>query len=351
MAKHTPVIIVGSGPAGHTAAIYLSRAELKPLMFEGMLANGVAAGGQLTTTTDVENFPGFPKGIGGTELMDAMRAQSERFGTVIETETIAKIDVTGKPFKLWREGEEDKPEPTDTCDALILATGASARRLNLPGEEEYWQNGISACAVCDGAVPIFRNKPLAVIGGGDSACEEAMFLTKYGSKVYVLVRRDQLRASAVMSKRLLANPKVEVLWNSVAESCHGDDSGSGLLASIKVKNVKDNSVTSLQVNGLFYAIGHDPATQLVRDQLDTDADNYLVTKPGTTETSVDGVFACGDVQDKKYRQAITSAGSGCMAALECEKYLSEREGHDVGVQEQAGQTGQGYSENPLVKDT
>lgn len=351
MAKHTPVIIVGSGPAGHTAAIYLSRAELKPLMFEGMLANGVAAGGQLTTTTDVENFPGFPKGIGGTELMDAMRAQSERFGTTIETETIAKIDVSKRPFRLWREGEEEKAEPTDTCDALILATGASARRLNLPGEEEYWQNGISACAVCDGAVPIFRNKPLAVIGGGDSACEEAMFLTKYGSKVYVLVRRDQLRASAVMSRRLLANPKVEVLWNSVAESCHGDDSKSGLLASIKVKNLKENTTSDLQVNGLFYAIGHDPATQLVRDQLETDADHYLVTKPGTTETSVPGVFACGDVQDKKYRQAITSAGSGCMAALECEKYLAENEGHDVGVEEQSGETGQGYSENPLVKDT
>ncbi|BFZ56283.1 thioredoxin-disulfide reductase [Savitreella phatthalungensis] len=351
MAKHTPVIIIGSGPAGHTAAIYLSRAELKPLMFEGMLANGIAAGGQLTTTTDVENFPGFPKGIGGTELMDAMRAQSERFGTTIETETIAKVDLSKRPFKLWREGFEDKEDsPTDTCDALIIATGASARRLHLPGEEEYWQNGISACAVCDGAVPIFRNKPLAVVGGGDSAAEEALFLTKYGSKVYVLVRRDALRASAVMSKRLLAHPKVEVLWNTTTESCHGDKD-SGLLTHLRIKDVKSGESRDLQVNGLFYAIGHDPATQLFAEQVDVDEDKYIRTVAGTTQTSVEGVFAAGDVQDKKYRQAITSAGSGCMAALECEKFLADEGDAAPAIEEQAGDKGGSYSENPLVKDT
>lgn len=349
MPNHAQVIIVGSGPAGHTAAIYLSRAELKPVMFEGMLANGIAAGGQLTTTTDVENFPGFPKGIGGSELMDEMRAQSERFGTVIHTETISKVDVKSRPFKLWREGEEDKSEPTDTCDALIIATGASAKRLNLPGEETYWQNGISACAVCDGAVPIFRNKPLAVIGGGDSAAEEAMFLTKYGSEVYVLVRRDVLRASAVMSKRLQANPKIKMLWNTVAEECHGNE--KGLLNALSIKNVKTGESSKLEVNGLFYAIGHDPATQLFKEQLDVDSEMYIKTTPGTTETSVEGVFAAGDVQDKKYRQAITSAGSGCMAALECEKFLSEQADTEVSVEEQAGSNGASYSENPLIKNT
>lgn len=349
MPNHTSVIIVGSGPAGHTAAIYLSRAELKPVMFEGMLANGIAAGGQLTTTTDVENFPGFPKGIGGSELMDEMRAQSERFGTVIHTETISKVDLKSKPIKLWREGEEDKAEPTDTCDSLIIATGASAKRLNLPGEETYWQNGISACAVCDGAVPIFRNKPLAVIGGGDSAAEEALFLTKYGSEVYVLVRRDVLRASAVMSRRLQANPKIKMMWNTVAEECHGNE--KGLLDALSIKNVKSGETSKLAVNGLFYAIGHDPATQLFKDQVDVDSELYIKTTPGTTETSVKGVFAAGDVQDKKYRQAITSAGSGCMAALECEKYLSEQEDVAVGVEEQSGTKGGSYSENPLLKNT
>lgn len=318
-------------------------------MFEGMLANGIAAGGQLTTTTDVENFPGFPKGIGGSELMDEMRAQSARFGTIIHTETISKVDVSSRPFKLWREGEEDKAEPTDTCDSLIIATGASARRMNLPGNEAYWQNGISACAVCDGAVPIFRNKPLAVIGGGDSAAEEAMFLTKYGSEVYVLVRRDVLRASAVMSRRLQANPKIKMLWNTVAEECHGNE--KGLLTSLSVKNVKTGEKSKLDVNGLFYAIGHDPATQLFKTQLDVDSEQYIKTTPGTTETSVAGVFAAGDVQDKKYRQAVTSAGSGCMAALECEKYLSELEDKDVTIEEQAGTNGQGYSSNPLMKNT
>lgn len=317
------VVIIGSGPAGHTAAIYLARANLEPVMFEGMLANGFAPGGQLTTTTDVENFPGFPDGIRGPEMMDLFRAQSIRFGTKIFTETVSKIDLSSRPFKYWREGHES--EEPETADSIIIATGASARRLNLPGEDTYWQSGISACAVCDGAVPIFRDKPLAVVGGGDSACEEATYLTKYASKVYVLVRRDQLRASKVMAKRLMNHPKVTILWNTVPVEAKGD---GNLLNSLLIKDTKTGEQRTLEINGLFYAIGHEPATALVRGQLKTDEDGYICTKPGTSETSLPGVFAAGDVQDKKYRQAITSAGTGCIAALECERFLAEEEAMD-----------------------
>lgn len=285
-----------------------------------MLANGFAAGGQLTTTTDVENFPGFPEGIRGPEMMDLFRAQSVRFGTTIHTETVSKIDLSARPFKFWREFQED--EAPEYADTVIIATGASAKRLNLPGEDTYWQSGISACAVCDGAVPIFRNKPLAVIGGGDSACEEAIYLTKYASHVYVLVRRDQLRASKVMAKRLQSHPKVTILWNSQPVEAKGD---GDLLQSIEYKDTRSGETKSLPVNGLFYAIGHEPATTLVKDQLELDADGYIKTVPGTSLTSVKGVFAAGDVQDKKYRQAITSAGSGCIAALEAERLLAEEE--------------------------
>ncbi|KAI9763841.1 MAG: thioredoxin-disulfide reductase [Candelina submexicana] len=322
---HSKVVIIGSGPAAHTGAIYLARAELKPVLYEGFLANGIAAGGQLTTTTDVENFPGFPNGIGGSQLMEDMKAQSIRFGTIIIDKTISKVDLSSRPFSYWVEWDDDESGKPHTADALIIATGASARRLNLPGEDKYWQNGISACAVCDGAVPIFRNKPLVVIGGGDSAAEEAMFLAKYGSRVTVLVRKDKLRASKTMASRLMAHPKVEVKYNTVAVEVKGEEKAGGLMKSLVIKNVKDNTESELVANGLFYAVGHDPATAMFKGQIKMDEDGYIVTTPGTTYTNVDGVFAAGDVQDKRYRQAITSAGSGCMAALEAEKYLAEQE--------------------------
>ncbi|KAG2184096.1 hypothetical protein INT44_009111 [Umbelopsis vinacea] len=333
MPQHRKVTIIGSGPSGHTAAIYLARANLEPILFEGMMANGFAPGGQLTTTTDVENYPGFPEGVMGGELMDKLREQSERFGTEIVTETITKLDLSVRPFKIWREGSEDDAEPTDTTDAVIIATGASARRMHLPGEETYWQNGISACAVCDGAVPIFRNKPLAVIGGGDSAAEEAIYLTKYASHVYVLVRRDKLRASKVMAARLLKHPKVTVLFNTSATATHGDGS---LLKELTIKNTISNEESKLAVNGLFYAIGHDPATSLVKGQIDLDDEGYIVTVPGSTETNIPGVYAAGDVQDKKYRQAITSAGTGCMAALDAERYITEHIEEAAPADEPAG---------------
>ncbi|KAG1739524.1 hypothetical protein EDB19DRAFT_1635768 [Suillus lakei] len=318
---HSKVVIIGSGPAGHTAAVYLARANLSPVLFEGFMANGFAAGGQLTTTTDVENYPGFPSGILGPELMDKFREQSIRFGTQIITETVSKIDLSARPFRYWRESQEhEEPETTDT---IIIATGASAKRLGLKGEVTYWQSGISACAVCDGAVPIFRNQPLAVIGGGDSAAEEATYLTKYGSHVYVLVRRSELRASKIMAKRLMNNPKIVYYpWNTVATECQGD---GDLLNNLRIQNVTTGEERDLPVRGLFYAIGHEPATALVRSQLQTDPDGYIITVPGTTQTSVKGVFAAGDVQDKRYRQAITSAGSGCMAALEAERLIAEEE--------------------------
>lgn len=296
----TRLCIVGSGPAAHTAAIYAARAELKPILFEGWMANDIAPGGQLTTTTEVENFPGFPDGIGGIELMDKCRAQSVRFGTQIFTETVSNVDFSGFPFKIFSESK------TVLADSVIIATGAVAKRLNFPGSDTFWNRGISACAVCDGAAPIFRNKPLAVIGGGDSAMEEANFLTKYGSKVYIIHRRNEFRASKIMRNRALSNPKIEVLWNSVVTEAYGE----GALGGLKVENVESGEVSDLKVSGLFFAIGHEPATKFLDGQLELDSDGYVITKPGTTLTSIKGVFAAGDVQDKKYRQAVTAAGTG-----------------------------------------
>ncbi|KAL5707296.1 thioredoxin-disulfide reductase [Ranunculus cassubicifolius] len=315
----TRVCIIGSGPAAHTAAIYTARAELKPILFEGWMANDIAPGGQLTTTSDVENFPGFPDGIMGGDLMDRCRNQTLRFGTQIFTETIDKVDFSRSPFRV--SSADGKIVEADT---VIVATGAVAKKLKFQGSEEFWNKGISACAVCDGAAPIFRNKQLAVIGGGDSAMEEANFLTKYGSKVYIIHRRDTFRASKIMQNRALNNPKIEVVWNSAVKEAYGERSLEGL----KVSNVANGEVTDLKVSGLFFAIGHEPATKFLDGQLELDSDGYVVTKPGTTETSVKGVFAAGDVQDKKYRQAVTAAGSGCMAALDAEHYLQE-----IGAQE------------------
>ncbi|WP_028972948.1 thioredoxin-disulfide reductase [Spirochaeta cellobiosiphila] len=309
------VIIIGSGPAGHTAAIYAARAELKPLMFEGFMAGGVAPGGQLTTTTEIENFPGFPDGMGGMELMQKMRDQSVKYGTRIKTETIESVDFSKKPFVVSTASEEYKAE------TIIIATGATAKRLSLPGEDTYWQKGISACAVCDGALPIFREKPLVVIGGGDTACEEAQYLSKFGSKVTMLVRRDELRASKAMQQRVFDNPKIEIKWNTNAVEAIGEN----ILGSMKIKNNKTGEEETIPSSGLFYAIGHKPNTDFLNGQLDMDETGYIKTTPGSTYTSVEGVFACGDVQDHKFRQAVTAAGSGCMAALEAERYLSEHE--------------------------
>lgn len=307
------LVIIGSGPAAHTAAIYAGRAKLNPLVYEGLFAGGVAAGGQLTTTTEVENYPGFPEGIMGPELMERMRLQSIHCGARIETLTVDKVDLSQRPFKVIADGKIIETQ------ALIIATGATAKRLNLPGEERLWQKGISACAVCDGALPIFRNKPLIVIGGGDSAVEESTYLTKYASKVHVVHRRDHLRASQVMQDRLLNNPKVQMVWDSIVTEVLGDQK----VNAVRIKNLKSGEERTLEAGGLFYAIGHQPNTAFLEGQLELDETGYIKTKPGTTRTTVEGVFACGDVQDKTYRQAVTAAGTGCMAALDAERWLHD----------------------------
>ena len=308
------LVIIGSGPAGHTAAIYAARANLAPVMFEGFMAGGVAAGGQLTTTTDVENFPGFPEGIDGTQLTQHFRAQSLRFGTRIVTESVDRVDLSRRPFRLRTVSHEVEAR------TLIIATGATARRLAIPGEERLWQYGISACAVCDGALPIYRDQVLMVIGGGDTAVEEASHLTKFGSKVIVVHRRDALRASRIMQKRLFENPKIEMIWDSVVEEALGEKA----LQAVRVRNLKTNEERKVAAGGLFYAIGHEPNTSFLERQLTLDEIGYIVTKPGTTQTSVAGVFAAGDVQDKHWRQAVTAAGTGCMSALEAERFLVEQ---------------------------
>ncbi len=310
------VVIIGSGPAGHTAAIYSARANLNPLMFEGFMAGGIAAGGQLTTTNEVENFPGFPDGIDGTELTNLFRKQSEKYGTTIKTETVTKVDFSVYPFLI--ETDESKVE----AESVIIATGATAKRMNIKGEHDFWQRGISACAVCDGALPIYRNKELAVIGGGDSAIEEANHLTKFGSKVYLIHRRDKLRASMIMQNRAFNNPKIEIIWNANVEEAKG---GSNGLNAILLRDTVNQSTRELTVGGLFYAIGHKPNTDIFQGILNLDDQGYIITEPGTTKTNIPGIFAAGDVQDKVYRQAITAAGSGCMASLEAERWLQERE--------------------------
>ncbi len=309
------IVIIGSGPAGHTAAIYTARANLHPLMLEGFSEGGVP-GGQLMITTEVENYPGFPNGITGPELMEEMRKQSLRFGTQIVTQDVQQVDLAQRPFKVISDGEEYKAR------ALIIASGASARFLGLPSEERLKNRGVSACATCDGALPMFRDKELAVIGGGDSAMEEATFLTRFASRVWLIHRRDEFRASRIMLERVRKNPKISLLVNTVVEEVLGDDFVTGL----RLKNVRSGEVSDKPMAGMFVAIGHTPNTSFLASQLELDEAGYIVTVGKTTTTSVKGVFACGDVQDHVYRQAITAAGSGCQAAIDAERWLHAQVG-------------------------
>ncbi|MEB3256720.1 MAG: thioredoxin-disulfide reductase [Cyanobacteriota bacterium] len=309
------LVIVGSGPAGYTAAIYAARANLSPMLITGFERGGIP-GGQLMTTTHVENYPGFPDGILGPELMDRCRAQALRWGTQLVEADAVRIDLTTQPFSI-----ETSDGETIRTQALILATGASANRLHLPQEDKFWSRGISACAICDGATPQFRQEQLAVVGGGDSACEEAVYLTKYGSHVHLIVRSHQLRASAAMADRVLANSAITVHWNSEVTDVNGQD----WLEQLTLRNRTTDALSNLEVRGLFYAIGHTPNTDLFRDQLELDQKGYLITRPGRPETSRDGVFAAGDVADAEWRQGITAAGSGCQAALAAERWLSHHQ--------------------------
>lgn len=309
------VVIIGSGPAGYTAAIYAARANLSPLLITGFQKGGIP-GGQLMTTTHVENFPGFPDGILGPELMDRCKAQALRWGTQLLEVDAVSLDLQQQPFSILTS--EDETIKTHT---LILATGARANRLNLPREEEFWSRGISACAICDGATPQFRQEQLAVIGGGDSACEEAVYLTKYGSHVHLIVRSDKLRASAAMADRVLANSAITVHWNSDVMDVHGKDWLEGLTLRERTTAV----ISQLEVRGLFYAIGHTPNTDLFENHLELDQKGYIITRPGRPETSQEGVFAAGDVADAEWRQGITAAGSGCQAALAAERWLSHHQ--------------------------
>lgn len=305
------LIIIGSGPAGYTAAIYAARAELKPLLFEGQVAGG-QPGGQLMLTTDVENFPGFPAGIMGPDLMVEMKKQAERFGTEILSKDVTFVDFSTRPFLVKSGGDEYR------ANSVIICTGAQAKWLGVPGEQQFQGHGVSACATCDGF--FFKEKHVVVVGGGDAALEEANFLTRFASKLTLLVRSDKMRASKIMQERVKANQKIEIVWNTEVVEVVGDQKMTGL----KLKNNKTNEMSEIRADGLFVAIGHKPNTELFQGQLDLDEVGYIVTKPHSTATSVDGVYAGGDVADHVYRQAISAAGTGCMAALDAERFLSRQ---------------------------
>lgn len=308
------VVIIGSGPAGYTAAIYAARANLKPFVFEGYQAGGLP-GGQLMTTTEVENFPGFPNGITGPNLMDQMKEQALRWGAELVTEDVTFVDFSQRPFVIRSEEREVQ------AHSVIIATGATAKRLGLPCEGEFWSRGISACAICDGATPIFRNVDLAVIGGGDSAAEEAVYLTKYGSHVHMLIRGDKMRASKAMQDRVLKNPKITVHRYTEAVDVFGDDNH---MTGVRIRNTQTGEESELPAKGLFYAIGHKPNTSLFKGQIELDDIGYIVTR-NHVETNIEGVYAAGDVQDQEFRQAITAAGTGCMAAMLAERWLSSND--------------------------
>jgi len=309
---HSKVLILGSGPAGYTAAIYAARANLDPL-----LVSGLEEGGQLSITTDVENYPGFAEVIQGPWLMEQMRAQAEHVGTRLVSDLIVEVDFDARPVRCVGDSGA-----IYTGDTLVIATGAQARWLGLPGEAKFRGFGVSACATCDGF--FYRGKEVAVVGGGNTAVEEAIFLTNFASKVTVIHRRDQLRAEKILQDRLFRNEKIEVLWDHVVEDVLGVEEPLGA-TGVRLRNVKTSALQDLSVDGVFIAIGHDPATQLFRGKLETDAEGYILTRPDSTATAIPGVFAAGDVRDKVYRQAVTAAGMGCMAALEAEKYLAESE--------------------------
>ena len=310
------VVIIGSGPAAYTAALYTARANLEPLVFEGELSKDILPGGQLMTTTEVENYPGFPEGVTGPQMMDLFKKQAVRFGTNVVPKTVTRVDLSKGPFKVWSASEEWETE------ALIIATGATAKYLGLESEETFMNRGVWTCATCAGALPRFRGKPVVVVGGGDTAMEEALFLTNFVSHVHVIHRRDKLRASKIMGDRAIANEKITIEWNSVVDEILGDDEKG--VTAVRIKDVFSNESREVEAAGYFSAIGHKPNTDLFRGVLDMDDVGYLRVDPGTSKTNIEGVFAAGDVADPVYRQAVTAAGSGCKAAIDCARWLESQ---------------------------